>query len=239
MEFHFYKHITKFMNRPEVPSFVLSIGLGLCAYFLGYWVTFLWAGGYSQKAASEVVIRFQAQSQSGDVSDTTLAFLLADGGVADTTWAGWLFANAHLVPITTGNFPFSAGSLVPNILLAAPFSRYLLLFAVPPVTLCLAGALVARRTTRGLTTVSAAFGLRLPNSVVRGASVSMGYLPCVVLGAVIFSAMTIDARVEMLAPDLFLSTLVGGLLYPMIFGGIGGWVAMRGAELASTGPVSS
>lgn len=227
------------MKKPDVPSFVLSIGLGLCAYFLGYCLSFLWAGEYSQKAASEVVIRFQAQSQSGDVSDTTLAFLLADGGVADTTWAGWLFANAHLVPITTGNFPFSAGSLVPNILLAAPSSRYLLLFAVPPVTLCLAGALVAQRTTRGLTTVSASLGLRLPNSVVGGASVSIGYLPCAVLGAVLLSARTVDARVEMLAPDLFLSLLVGGLLYPVVFGALGGWLATKTPALTRTDSVSS
>lgn len=207
------------------PPFVHATGWGLGAYLVGYAVTFLWSGEYSSDVASNVVVGFQ--SQSGAVSDTTLAFLLVDGGVADTTWAGWLFANAHLVPLTTGNFPFSAGTLVPNILIATPSPRYLLLFAVPPITLCLAGALVSRHTTRGQTTVSASLGLRLPNSAVRGASITMGYVPCVVVGAVLFSATTIDARVEMLAPDLFLSLLVAGLLYPMVFGGLGGWIARK------------
>lgn len=219
----------------RAPPFVRATGWGLCASLVGYAVTFLWSGGYSRDVATKVVVGFQ----SGAGSDTRLAFLLVDGGVSDTTWAGWLFANAHLVPITTGNFPFSAGTLVPNILLAAPSPRYLLLFAVPPITLCLAGALVSRHTTRGLTTVSPSLGLRLPNSAVRGASITMGYVPCVVVGAVLFSATTVDARVEMLAPDLFLSLLVAGLLYPMLFGGLGGWIATKWTVLVSTYSVSS
>lgn len=222
-------------QTPRPPAVVQATGWGLCAYLVGYAVTFLWRGEYSHDVASSVVVEFQG----GAGSDTRLAFLLVDGGVADTTWAGWLFANAHLVPVTTGNFPFSTGALVPNILLAAPSPRYLLLFAVPPITLCLAGALVSRHTTRGLTTISPSLGLRLPNSAVRGTSITMGYLPCVVVGAVLFSATTIDARVEMLAPDLFLSLLVAGLLYPMVFGGIGGWLATKRPELPRTDSVSS
>jgi hypothetical protein len=219
----------------RAPPFVHATGWGLCAYLVGYAVTYLWSGGYARDVASAVVVGFQG----GAASDTRLTFLLVDEAVADTTWAGWLFANAHLVPLTTGNFPFSAGTLVPNILLAAPASRYLLLFAVPPITLCLAGALVSRHTTRGLTTISPSLDLRLPNSAVRGTGITMGYLPCVVVGAVLFSATTVDARVEMLAPDLFLSLLVAGLLYPMVFGGLGGWLATKWTVLVSPYSVSS
>jgi len=67
----------------------------------------------------------------------------------------------------------------------------------------------------------------------------VGYLPCVVVGAVLFSATTIDARVEMLAPDLFMSLLVAGLLYPMVFGGLGEWLATKALELTRTDSVSS
>lgn len=211
----------------RLPSFVQATGLGVCAYLVGYVVTYLWMGEYSQSVATKVAVQFRPQYQSAAGTETSLAFLLVDGGVADTTWAGWLFFNAHLVPIITGNFPFSAGTLVPNILLAAPTPQYLFLFAVPPITLSLAGALLARHTTRGQTIISPSLGLRLPNSAVRGASIAMGYVPCVLVGALVFSASTADARVAALAPDLFLSVLVAGLIYPMVFGALGGWISMR------------
>lgn len=209
------------------PQFSQSIGLGIGAYLVGYLFTYIWKGQYAASIAKDAVLRFQATGQDAFVGETNLAFLLVDSGVNDTTWAGWLFYNAHFVPVSAGNFPNSTPTFVPNLLLIAREPLYLLLILVPPLTLCLAGFLIARSTSRGGTTVSVSSGMNLSSSTVRGMSITMGYLPCVLIGAVVFSTTPVDQRVAMLAPEFLLSLLVAGMLYPVVFGGIGGWIAMK------------
>lgn len=204
-------------RAPVRPQFSQAIGLGIGAYLVGYLFTYILKGQYAASIAKDAVLRFQATGQDTFVGETNLAFLLVDSGVDDTTWAGWLFYNAHFVPISAGNFPNSTPTFVPNLLLITREPLYLLLILVPPLTLSLAGFLIAKSTSRGGTTVSVSSGM----------SITMGYLPCVLIGAVVFSTTPVDQRVAMLAPEFFLSLLVAGMLYPMVFGGIGGWVAMK------------
>lgn len=213
-------------SRPSGnPQFLQSVGWGLGAYLVGYLFTYLWKGQYAATVATEAVARFSATGQGGWSGETKLAYLLADSGVSQPTWAGWLFYNAHFVPISAGNFPNTAPAFVSNLLLVAGSSTYLLLFLVPPITLTLAGIGVSRNTPPGTTTVSASLRVRLSSSVVRGMGISMGYLPGVLVGAVVFSVSPVDERAALLAPEFLVSILVAGMLYPVIFGGLGGRIS--------------
>lgn len=204
------------------PQFRHSIGWGLAAFLVGYGVTVLWKGTYAASIAADAVVRFSATGMSTWAGDVQLAALLADTGVAETTWSGWLFYNAHFVPISAGNFPNTVPAFVPNLLLVAAKLSYLLLFLVPPFTLTLAGLGVARDTPPGMTTISTSLRVRLSASVVRGMSITMGYLPGVLVGAVVFSVNPVDERAALLAPEFLSSVLVAGVLYPIVFGGLGG-----------------
>jgi len=213
-----------------------ATGWGLSAYLVGYLITYFWKGQYVASIAENVVLRFQATGlDNAWAGETRLAYVLADTGVADTTWAGWLFYNAHFVPLSTGEFAYTGQPLASNLLIVAQDPLYLLLFLVPPVTLVLSGIGVSRNTLRRMTTISPSLGLKLPHSAVRGMSVIMGYLPAVIVGAFVFTADPIDERAALLAPELLLSFLVAGLLYPIVFGGLGGWIALKRTEANQDG----
>lgn len=197
--------------------------LGALAYGVGYLVTYGWFGGRALEMAGDVraTIRYGV-GESATVSNPTLAALLGDGGGAATTWAGWLFYSAHLVPfsVDVADLPASGSASVPNLVLAADSALVLLLFAVPPLLLGAAGAVAAR----GASTVGA--GL-LPPGAGRGMSVVLGYLPLAVAGASVFVASPTIWRRGSVALDLLASIVVMGLLYPLVFGGLGGVVATR------------
>lgn len=55
-----------------------------------------------------------------------------------------------------------------------------------------------------------------------GALVAVGYLPLALLGAVLFRFSVGDGAV---APDPVTAVLLAGLVYPLVFGGVGGAVA--------------
>lgn len=217
------------LQRLEAPQFLKATGWGLSAYLVGYLITYFWKGQYVASIAENAVFRFASQGLGYWTGETRLAYVLADTGVADTTWAGWLFYNAHFVPLSAG---YAGPPLASNLLVVAEDPLYLLLFLVPPAALILAGMGVSRNTLRGMTNVSASLRLKLPNSVVRGMSITMGYIPAVVVGALVFSVDPIDERAMQLAPELLLSFFVAGLLYPIVFGGLGGWIARKYTEAA-------
>jgi len=83
------------------------------------------------------------------------------------------------------------------------------LFLVPPVLLVLAGALVA--------VAGRAEGpLR---GAVGGATVTVAYLPLSVVGAFLFAISVGDATA---GPTLATAVLLAGIVYPLVFGAIGG-----------------
>lgn len=126
------------------------------------------------------------------------------------TWkaVGWLFYNAHLVAT---EIPTPGGTLSRDLLVAgnAPVALYL----APPVLLTLAGWGVARQA-RDLPDVRA--GARA------GSTVVVGYLLFAVAGAFVISADAFGAPV---GPDLLGAAAVVGLLYPIVFGALGGALA--------------
>ena len=127
------------------------------------------------------------------------------------TWkaVGWLFYNAHMVAV---EIPTPGGAVSRDLLAAqgGPVALYL----APPVLLTLAGWGVARQA-RDLPDVRA--GARA------GATVVVGYLLVAVAGAFVLSADAFGATV---GPDLLGAAAVAGLLYPLVFGSLGGAIAV-------------
>lgn len=187
---------------------------GAGAYVVGYVLTYAWTGGRVGTMATEVTAYVEFSSGGTTVvNEPTLAALVGDGGPAATTWAGWLYHSAHFVPLDVTNSAarFGFGS-VPNPVLAAEGPLGTLLFLLPPVLLALAGWLASGRRSR-------------PSSGARrGATVAAGYLPLAIAGALVFVAEPSIWRRGAVGPDLLASVLLMGIVYPVVFGGLGSWV---------------
>lgn len=210
---------------PSIRSRFHLVRAALCgggAYVLGYLLAFAWLGGRTTEMAGAMraTVRYGG-SESAVASQPTLAVLLGDGGGAATTWSGWLFYSAHFVPFSVdiADLPASGSVTVPNVVQAADSPLVLVLFAVPPLLLAVAGAIAARGAPDGAGLLRA--GTR------RGMSVAIGYVPLAVGGALVFVATPSIWRRGAVAPDPLVSVLLMGLLYPMLFGGLGGWVGTR------------
>ncbi|MFA1612316.1 transporter [Halobellus rubicundus] len=123
------------------------------------------------------------------------------------TWklVGWVFFNAHFVTTEIpGLFGSSAVNLVGR---GDTFPSWL--FLVPPVLLVLAGALVAV-ASRSDDLLSGAVG---------GATAVVAYLPLSVVGAFLFAISVGDTDA---GPTLVTAILLAGIVYPLVFGGVGG-----------------
>ena len=125
------------------------------------------------------------------------------------TWklVGWVFYSAHYV---TSEIPGLFGSTAVN-LVGRGDTFPAALFLLPPVALAVSGALVAV-VGRSETAVAGAVG---------GASVTLGYLPLAVAGAFLFSIAVGDSTA---GPTLVTAVLLAGLVYPLVFGALGGAV---------------
>lgn len=199
--------------------------LGAAAYLAGYLVTYVWLGDRVPGLAAEVPVRVRAAAPGlGTVAERTLASLVGTD-VPATTWAGWLWSNAHFVGIVEWSYPTSTVA-VPNLLFAGDAS-WLVLFAVPPVFLVVAGALSAQGESAGTVAQLPVVRLTLPAGAVRGMGIWVGYLPAAILGGFLFSAPTSHAALAPFAPSLAGSFVITGLLYSLAFGSLGGWLGTR------------
>lgn len=161
-----------------------------------------------------------------------LAGVLASGDVPaslrDTvpTWktTGWYFYNAHFVDLTStlqigGATGGSTGSLIEG----SDSGTVQLLYVVPPIAVALAGAALFRWLD-GDTDVAGA--------AARGALVVVGYLPLAVVGAVA-TGHTVETGVPLVEvsgtfePQLVPAIVLAGILYPIVFGAVGGAIASR------------
>ncbi|MFW6153562.1 MAG: transporter [Halobacteriota archaeon] len=118
---------------------------------------------------------------------------------------GWLYYSAHFVDtrITARFGPGQATFYVD--LVREGGGNLELLYLVPVVALLLAGLLVAWSARPD----------SLGEGAVAGATVALGYLVAVVVGLVVFAHA--GNR-----PDPMPAILVAGVLYPVVFGGVGG-----------------
>lgn len=144
----------------------------------------------------------------------TLLLVVAEGvGEERVEFAGWLYYNAQFV-----NVEFGETGLVVNYLrtgwgAAVPALVYHL---VPAVVLLAAGFLLA----------SAVGASGAAEGAATGASIVVGTVLLAVLGTVLFATGGG-------APDLRVGILLAGILYPAVFGAIGGALRTRRAQNSS------
>ncbi|WP_435128017.1 transporter [Halobaculum sp. D14] len=168
---------------------------GVAAYALGYLVTYLW--------------------QSGAVREQLNAFnFLAEllGGDPIPVWkgVGWYFYNAHFVDVLV---PGLGGARTANFIASADGGNIALLYAVPPVLLLLAGAAAGALSDADVPSDGAVAGL----------SVVPAYFVFAAAGTFLFAYGVGDAG--SVHPDYVTGVLLAGVVYPAVFGGVGGAAA--------------
>lgn len=167
---------------------------GVGAYLLGYLVTYL-----TQASA--------VRDRLGALNFVASLF----GGDPAAAWqgVGWYFYNAHFVSTV---IPTLGGGTRSVDLLASADASLGYLYLVPPVALLAAGAVVA--------VVAGA------DSPVDGSIAALGVVPAyfvlAVVGAFLFAYGGGD--VGSIHPDYVTAALLAGLVYPAVFGGVGGAV---------------
>lgn len=138
----------------------------------------------------------------------------ATGETVTLELLAWTYFNAHFVPTEvpqTGLF-----SMLPreqNVVLDGSLAEALLL-AVPPLVLVVAGVAVAVRF-RGRLEGAAEYA-------VAGATIAVGYLLVTIVG-VLLSTVVVDGG--LFRPSPLEAIVIAGLLYPLVFGALGGLVA--------------
>lgn len=137
------------------------------------------------------------------------------GGEAIPAWKGvsWLFLNAHFV--ATQLPTIAGGTQTTNFVTGEEGST--LLLALPPLLLVIAGLAVS-------------YGRRGPVSerAKVGATVAFGYLPTSALVALLGTHSIGDAEAAISA-DPVTAVLLAGVVYPVVFGAVGG-AASRALE---------
>lgn len=119
---------------------------------------------------------------------------------------GWLFYNAHFVRTRV------PGPGSPSFVdFLAETANGWLLMVIVPIVIVVAGAAVAYRNDADVA----------GRAAIHGAAVGIGYLPLAAAGTLVFAQPIADTGAR-IAPDLLPAVLVAGLLYPIVFGGIGG-----------------
>jgi hypothetical protein len=166
---------------------------GVAAYLLGYLLTYAWRAPAVEESLRGV--NFVAELFGGETVPTWKA-------------VGWLFYNAHVV--ATRVPALGGGDRMVNFVSQSDDGTFVLLYALVPVLLVLAGAAVARYGNAE----------RPGSGAAAGAAVIVGYLPLAVVGAFAFAhTFGGDLRV---APDLVTAVALAGVVYPAFFGAIGG-----------------
>lgn len=171
---------------------------GGLAWLLGVFVTFVTARSTIRNDLRTEII----ESVTGDSLTTELVI--------------WTYFNAHTVPTV---FPqegvFRLAQTNQNVILEGTDWEWLLLI-VPPLVLALAGFVVAQREARRDDTAS------LGDHIATGGVVTVGYLVVTITAMTVGTVTVGDAIVR---PDPTEAVVRAGLVYPLLFGGIGGALA--------------
>lgn len=169
--------------------------VGALAYLVGYLVTY-----------AATVAEVRAEIARMDLNASLALF--GGGGVAPWQITGWYFYGAHFVDIEVTS---SAMDLSTDVVELAAGDPRVLLFALPPLVLLVAGALAARLAGTKRHTVAAAAGL----------TVLPGYFALAFLGTFLTQVTVVIAAV---GPELT-TALAAGFLYPLVFAPVGGVLA--------------
>jgi hypothetical protein len=192
------------MSRSDGPTVqtrtILTGGtVGFGAFVFGYLVTYLWQ-------AETVAERLRGFN--------VLAQLFGSDPVPAWKGVAWLFYNAHFVAT---HVPALGGARTVNFLAESEQAGIVLLYALPPLLLLLAG----------LFTVLVAGATTSKRGALAGASTMPGYLVPAIVVASLSEYSVGDATV---GPVLVTAMLLAGVTYPLVFGTLGG---LAGTLLAS------
>lgn len=163
-----------------------------------------------------------AASVSTNTSTYTLAELTAETTVPAWKLAGLAFFNSHLVDaIFSGFMGIAEQSGKTNLLLSAG-GQFRVLVAVTPLLLVASGALVTRNATK-TTDLRFTFWTGRTRYFFNGGFITfLGYLPPIIVASLLVSA-SLDGKI-VARVDLFTSWTVAGVVYPFVFGGLGGYL---------------
>jgi hypothetical protein len=155
------------------------------------------------------VLTYLLTATEMDDSAINVVVEFAEGESATDELVGWVFYNAHFVDISHGNVgPFSP----PRQFIGGDEGFTVLLYLLAPLVLFVTGVAVGRY--RGIAETA--------EGAITGALVVPGYLVLTVAGVFRFEITVGDASG---APELLSAILLAGLLYPAVFGAVGGVVA--------------
>ncbi|MFC7175685.1 hypothetical protein [Halosegnis marinus] len=144
---------------------------------------------------------------SSDIQNSLFGQVLEAAEIGTWQVVGWVFYNAHFVNTNVDLGFFGSGA---TNAIGGDGGFTVLLYVVPPLLLLGAGLAVGRAAGAG--------SLDAANAAVAGASTVIGYGLLSVVGVFLFAT-------ESVTPDLVTGILLGGLLYPVVFGAVGGFVA--------------
>ncbi len=119
---------------------------------------------------------------------------------------GWVFFNAHFVE-TVFEIPIFGGS---GSFIGGDDGFTVLLYIVPVLLLLGAGFIVG--WSGGAARLNAA------RAAVAGATLTVGYLVFSIIGVVLFPT-------ENVTPDVVTAVLLAGIVYPLLLGAVGGFIA--------------
>lgn len=171
---------------------------GALAYLLGYGLTYVWKAPAVTDALRGINL---------------LATLFGGSGIPTWKAVGWLFYNAHFV---TTRIPTPGSPTFLNLIDASDDGSLALLYVIIPVLILLAGAIVGF--------LSSDQKASLQSGVLQGALIVVGYGPAALLGAVTIRYPVGNTGAN-IAPDLIPAIFLAGLVYPLVFGAIGGAIS--------------
>jgi hypothetical protein len=158
---------------------------------------------------------------SSDIRQSSLNQFAETFGDGDATYelVGWVFYNSHFVDVVidAGFFGSSTANFV-----GGEDGFTTLLYVIPPVLLIAAGLAIGRY--QGVTGAN--------DGAIAGALVLPGYLVLSVVGGFMFRVEAAGASGE---PDLLPLIVLAGIVYPLVFGAIGGVIAALTASESDAG----
>jgi len=155
-----------------------------------------------------------------------IASIAVDGSLGgeapDWKAAGWYFYNGHFVDLTQSvNFAGFGGSEAGSLIAASDQALVQLLYVVAPIALLIGGFLLAKNLGVTADTTEAAKA---------GALVIVSYLLLAIVGVFLTSytasgsVLGVEAS-QTIEPKLAPAVILAGIVYPLVFGTIGGAAA--------------
>jgi hypothetical protein len=157
---------------------------------------------------------------SGDIQNSLFGRVLEAAEIGVWQVVGWVFFNAHFVN-TVVDLGFFGGGTTNAVGGEDGFT--VLLYVVPPLLLLVAGLAVGR--------YAGASELEPAEAALAGVTVTLGYAVLSVAGVFLFAT-------ENVTPDVVTGILLAGILYPVVFGGVGAVAASltSGSDSSSSTP---